>query len=48
MAVRSPAPDVRPGFVIGAGSCRPLMAETRVIGNTKHCGKADSGFLPIH
>jgi hypothetical protein len=28
--VRSPAPDVRPGFVSGAGSRRPLMAETRV------------------
>jgi hypothetical protein len=33
--VRRPAPDVRPGFVIGAGSRRPLMAETRVIGNNQ-------------
>ena len=28
--VRRAAPDVRPDFVSGAGSRRPLMAETRV------------------
>jgi hypothetical protein len=28
--VPRPAPDVRPGFVIGAGSRRPLTAETRL------------------
>jgi hypothetical protein len=37
--VRHPATDVRPGFVSGAGSRRPLMAETRVMGNTNPAEK---------
>jgi hypothetical protein len=41
--VRSPAPDVRPGFVIGAGSCRPsLMAEMRV--DEEYQSPEKSGF----
>jgi hypothetical protein len=42
--VRSPAPDVRPGFVIGTGSRRPLLAETRVMDNAKSRRKLDSVF----
>jgi hypothetical protein len=46
--VRHPATDVRPGFVSGAGSRRPLMAETRVDEQYQSRGKADSGFFAMH
>jgi hypothetical protein len=46
--VRRPAPDVRPGFVIGAGSRRPLMAETRLMGNTNPAEKRIPVFFAMH